>query len=333
MKGLTAHPKAIPPKFFYDARGSQLFDAICELPEYYLTRTEMGILQPQAQMLATLVGPDCRLIELGSGASKKVRLLLEALRPSQYLGVDISKDFLLQSTRQLAADYPWLEVHAACADFSQTLDLSYCPPSVGKLAFFPGSSIGNFHPHEAMHFLEQLAANLRPHGALLIGVDLKKDSRLLHAAYNDAQGVTAAFNLNLLWRIRAELDTDLDPACFAHQAFYNESQGRIEMHLLSRERQRLRIEAHVIEFNAGEDDPYRKFVQIPHRGVSGAGPAGRLPAGICLDRSGAAVQRTLSAFAGEPLNVTVHQGQCCHSGRECRNPGPGMVCNPPFTSL
>ena len=252
LKGLAAHPKAIPPKFFYDARGSQLFDAICDLPEYYLTRTEMGILQQQAQTIATLVGPDCLLIELGSGASKKVRLLLEALRPSQYLGLDISKDFLLQSTHQLAADYPWLEVHAACADFSQTLDLSYCPPSVEKLAFFPGSSIGNFHPHEAVHFLKQLATNLRPHGALLIGVDLKKDARLLHAAYNDAQGVTAAFNLNLLWRIRAELDTDLDPACFAHHAFYNESQGRIEMHLLSRERQRLRIEAHVIEFDAGE---------------------------------------------------------------------------------
>ncbi|MFO1432516.1 MAG: L-histidine N(alpha)-methyltransferase [Candidatus Competibacteraceae bacterium] len=252
LRGLTARPKAISPKFFYDARGSQLFDAICELPEYYLTRTETGILQRQAQAIAALVGPDCLLIELGSGASKKVRLLLETLRPSQYLGVDISKDFLLQSTRQLAADYPWLEVHAACADFSQTLDLSYCPPSVEKLAFFPGSSIGNFQPHEAVHFLAQLAANLRPHGALLIGVDLKKDPRLLHAAYNDAQGVTAEFNLNLLWRIRAELDTDLDPARFAHQAFYNESQGRIEMHLLSREQQRIRIEGRLVEFEAGE---------------------------------------------------------------------------------
>lgn len=252
LQGLTARPKAISPKFFYDARGSQLFDAICELPEYYLTRAEMDILQRQARTIAALIGPECLLIELGSGASKKVRLLLDALRPSQYLGVDISKDFLLQSTRQLAADYPWLEVHAACADFSQTLDLSYCPPSVEKLAFFPGSSIGNFQPHEAVHFLAQLAANLRPHGALLIGVDLKKDPRLLHAAYNDAQGVTAEFNLNLLWRIRAELDTDLDPARFAHQAFYNESQGRIEMHLLSREQQRIRIEGRLVEFEAGE---------------------------------------------------------------------------------
>jgi dimethylhistidine N-methyltransferase len=252
LKGLAARPKAIPPKFFYDTRGSRLFDAICGLPEYYLTRVEMDILQRQAQTMATLVGPECLLIELGSGASRKVRLLLDTLRPSQYLGVDISKDFLLQSTRQLAADYPWLEVHAACADFSQTLDLSYCPPSVEKLAFFPGSSIGNFHPHEAVHFLEQLAVNLRPHGALLIGVDLKKDPRLLNAAYNDAQGVTAEFNLNLLRRIRAELDTDLDPARFAHQAFYNESQGRIEMHLLSRERQRIRIEDRVIEFDTNE---------------------------------------------------------------------------------
>ncbi len=252
LKGLTARPKSIPPKFFYDAQGSRLFDAICELPEYYLTRAEMEILQRQAGTIAALVGPECLLIELGSGASRKVRLLLDRLRPSQYLGVDISKEFLLQSTRQLAADYPWLEVHAACADFSQTLDLSYCPPSVEKLAFFPGSSIGNFHPHEAVHFLEQLAANLRPHGALLIGVDLKKDPRLLQAAYNDAQGVTAEFNLNLLRRIQLELDTNLDPARFAHQAFYNESQGRIEMYLLSRERQWIRIEDRFIEFEAGE---------------------------------------------------------------------------------
>jgi dimethylhistidine N-methyltransferase len=252
LKGLAARPKAIPPKFFYDTRGSELFDAICGLPEYYLTRAEMDILQQQAQMIATLVGPGCLLIELGSGASRKVRLLLDTLRPSQYLGVDISKDFLLQSTRQLAADYPWLEVHAACADFSQTLDLSYCPPSVEKLAFFPGSSIGNFHPHEAVHFLEQLAVNLYPHGALLIGVDLKKDPRLLQAAYNDAQGVTAEFNLNLLRRIQLELDTNLDPARFAHQAFYNESQGRIEMHLLSWQRQRIRIEDRFIEFDANE---------------------------------------------------------------------------------
>ncbi|MFO1431427.1 MAG: L-histidine N(alpha)-methyltransferase [Candidatus Competibacteraceae bacterium] len=252
LAGLTARPKAIPPKFFYDTLGSQLFDAICELPEYYPTRVEIDILQQQAGTIAALVGSECLLIELGSGASRKVRLLLDHLRPRHYLGVDISREFLLQSTRQLAIDYPWLDVHAACADFSQKLDLSYCPPSVEKLAFFPGSSIGNFHPHEAVHFLKQLAANLQPHGALLIGVDLKKDPRLLHAAYNDARGVTAEFNLNLLRRCRLELDTDLDPSHFAHQAFYNESQGRIEMHLLSRERQKIRIEDRVIEFEAGE---------------------------------------------------------------------------------
>ncbi len=174
LRGLAARPKAIPPKFFYDERGSHLFDAICELPEYYPTRTETAILQANVREIAALAGSECLLIELGSGASKKVRLLLDALQPALYLGVDISRDFLLRSTQRLAADYPWLEVHAACADFSQMLELSYCPPSFNRLAFFPGSSIGNFHPHEAVEFLRQLAANLHPRGALLIGVDLKK---------------------------------------------------------------------------------------------------------------------------------------------------------------
>lgn len=252
LRGLAARPKAIPPKFFYDERGSHLFDAICELPEYYPTRTETAILQANIGEIAALAGPECLLIELGSGASKKVRLLLDALRPTLYLGVDISKDFLLRSTRRLAVDYPWLEVRAACADFSQTLDLSYCPPAFNKLTFFPGSSIGNFHPPEAVNFLRQLAGNLRPRGALLIGVDLKKDPDRLHAAYNDAQGVTAEFNLNLLRRIQNELDTDLDPSRFGHRAFYNEPAGRIEMHLVSLAAQRVRVEDRYYRFAAGE---------------------------------------------------------------------------------
>ncbi|MEZ5582217.1 MAG: L-histidine N(alpha)-methyltransferase [Candidatus Competibacteraceae bacterium] len=252
LAGLTAQPKAIPPKFFYDERGSQLFDAICELPEYYPTRTEIAILRHHAHEIAELAGPETLLIELGSGASKKVRLLLEAVRPAVYMGVDISKNFLLQATAKLAADYPWLDVHAACADFSQHLNLSYCPTEFKKLAFFPGSSIGNFEPNQAVVLLEQLKETLTPDGALLIGVDLKKEPRILNAAYNDTQGVTADFNLNLLQRIKNELDTDLNPEQFQHRAFYNETRGRIEMHLVSRQSQQLRIEDSQFRFAAGE---------------------------------------------------------------------------------
>lgn len=253
LQGLLRQPKTIPPKFFYDARGSLLFDAICELPEYYPTRTEVSILQTYAEEIAALAGPDVLLIELGSGASKKVRLLLDALKPHAYLGVDISKDFLLESTYQLAADYPWLNVHAACADFSQTLNVSaYSPSENKKLAFFPGSSIGNFDPPHALALLKQLRQGLLPDGKLLIGVDLKKSPAILNAAYNDAQGVTADFNLNLLQRIQNELNTDLQPDAFAHYAFYNEALGRIEMHLASRSQQSVRIENQDFDFAAEE---------------------------------------------------------------------------------
>lgn len=252
LRGLASRPKRIPPKFFYDERGSELFDGICNTPEYYLTRTEISLLRRHAKEITALAGPECLLLELGSGASKKVRLLLENLQPSAYMGIDISRDFLLNSTRKLAADYPWLEVHAACADFTQALNLSYCPNHLKRLAFFPGSTIGNFEPDEAVSFLRRLRRVLHPDGALLIGIDLKKDPAILHAAYNDAQGITAEFNLNLLRRIRRELDTDLNPANFQHRAVYNETLGRIEMHLVSLHAQRLHIGDHWFSFAAGE---------------------------------------------------------------------------------
>jgi dimethylhistidine N-methyltransferase len=287
LNGLAAQPKSIPPKFFYDQRGSELFDAICEVPEYYPTRTEIGLLQTHAHEIAGLIGPQCLLIELGSGASKKVRLLLEALKPSAYLGIDISRDFLLQSTRQLAADYPWLEVHAACADFSQELALPGLSAGGGrnKLAFFPGSSIGNFEPGEAITLLDRLADILGPGGALLIGVDVKKDPQILNAAYNDAQGITAAFNLNLLERVRNELDTTLNPADFYHQAFYNSEQGRIEMHLGSRRAQRVRVARHWFEFARDEtihtENSYKYWV-LEFQSL--AAQAGYQPIRVWLDQ-------------------------------------------------
>ncbi len=167
LRGLSARPRRIAPKYFYDERGSRLFDAICGLPEYYPTRTEMGILESCAQEVARLAGPDCTLVELGSGASRKIRLLLEALRPRHYLGVDISREFLIASVRRLASDYPWLEVHAACGDFSQ--ELGWPDVAVGgrRLLFFPGSTIGNFEPYEALAFLQRAppaAPGRRPAG-------------------------------------------------------------------------------------------------------------------------------------------------------------------------
>jgi dimethylhistidine N-methyltransferase len=265
MRGLSGDPKMILPKFFYDAHGSKLFDAICELPEYYLTRTEVSILQHCAGQVAELVGPGALLVELGSGASKKVRLLLDALRPAAYMGVDISRDFLLQSTRKLARDYPWLEVHAACADYSEALALPYCPPDLKKLAFFPGSSIGNFEPNKALAFLKSVGQFLQPDGALLIGVDLKKNPRTLHAAYNDTEGLTAAFNRNLLRRMQTELGARLDFDSFSHMAFYNRAKGRVEMHLVSRRAQQISLDGRCFDFDRGEslhtENSYKYTVQ------------------------------------------------------------------------
>lgn len=252
LQGLATTPKAIPPKFFYDEAGSKLFDRICLLPEYYPTRTEMAILESAAAQIAQLAGTAPLLIELGSGASRKVRLLLEALRPAAYLGVDISRDFLLASTQRLAEDYPWLEVHAACADFSQNIRLPYARPDVKKLAFFPGSSIGNFDPDDARRLLQRLAARLQPDGALLIGVDLRKPTAILDAAYNDTRGVTAAFNRNLLVRMREELRAEVDVDAFHHHAFFNEDQSRVEMHLVSRRPQTIAIDRQYFEFEHGE---------------------------------------------------------------------------------
>lgn len=241
INGLYAKPKAIPPKFFYDERGSRLFDAICELPEYYPTRTETALLRTHADEIAKLIGKECLLIEPGSGSSQKVRMLLEALQPTAYMPMDISRNYLLQAAQQLAADYPWLEVHATCIDFTSELTLHSGLPSAHRVAFFPGSSIGNFEPVDAIGFLRNVASMVGVDGGLLIGVDLKKDESILNAAYNDAQGITAEFNLNLLARINRELDADFALESFKHAAFYNPEVGRIEMHLKSRTSQTVTI--------------------------------------------------------------------------------------------
>lgn len=268
LQGLASRPRRLAPKFFYDERGSKLFDAICELPEYYLTRTEMGILENCAADVARMAGPESALIELGSGASRKIRLLLETLRPRHYLGIDISREFLRESAQRLARDYPWLEVQAVCADFMQDFELPAGANEGRKLAFFPGSTIGNFEPHEAVGFLQRVRRLVQPDGALLIGVDLKKDARILHAAYNDGAGLTAAFNLNLLQRLRAELGAEVNPNGFRHHAFHNAARGRVEMHLISRRAQEIRVRGRRFPFASGEgihtENSYKYSVEEFH---------------------------------------------------------------------
>lgn len=253
MEGLQREQKVIPPKYFYDQRGSQLFDAICELPEYYPTRTELGILKDNAREIAECIGPECLLVEPGSGSSYKVRTLLDSMQPQAYIPMDISKTHLIQAASKLSDDYPWLEVHASCIDFTEKLHLPDELPAVEKkVAFFPGSSIGNFEPLDAIHFLADMAEMVGQDGGLLIGVDLKKDRHILDAAYNDASDITADFNLNLLERINRELQGEFDLNTFEHHAFYNEARGRIEMHLVSKTAQQVRLDDFSIAFNKGE---------------------------------------------------------------------------------
>ena len=254
LAGLAGEPKALPCKLFYDARGSALFEAICDTPEYYLTRTETGILETNAPDIAARIGPHCRLVELGSGASRKVRILLQALQqPAAYLPVDISRDHLRAAAAGLAADFPGLYVVAVCADYTRPFELPPLSGPPGKtVGFFPGSTIGNFEPEAVVAFLTNCARLLGPGGEMLIGVDLKKSPDILNAAYNDAAGTNAAFNLNLLYRIRRELGGDLDADRFAHVAFYNEREGRIELYVKSLADQTIGIGGRRFRLAAGE---------------------------------------------------------------------------------
>jgi dimethylhistidine N-methyltransferase len=252
LAGLSAPQKRLSPKFFYDTRGSHLFEAICETPEYYPTRAETAILRRHAGEIAAAVGRSVVLIEPGAGAMDKVRLLLEDLKPEHYVPMDISGEHLLRAARRLATDHPWLTIDAVCTDYSRGLDGADLPRDGKRVVFFPGSTIGNFEPAEAAEFLRQMAQLAGPGGGLLIGVDLKKDPETLHRAYNDAQGVTRDFNLNLLHRMNGELGADFDPAGFQHYAFYQPRAGRIEMHLVSRLAQTVRIGGERIGFVEGE---------------------------------------------------------------------------------
>jgi dimethylhistidine N-methyltransferase len=252
-RALAARPRSISPKYFYDVRGSQLFDAICELPEYYPTRTELAILRSHAPEIAAQMGPRAEIVEFGAGSCVKVGLLLDAMeRPARYLPIDISGEHLAASVAELRERYPALDVQPLVADYTQRLLLPAPLPGAGlRVGFFPGSTIGNFTPAEALHFL-QVAGQVLRGGALLLGADLIKDPAVLHAAYSDAQGVTAAFNLNLLARANRELGARFVLDQFAHSAFYNAPRQRIEMHLVSRRRQMVTLGGECFEFEEGE---------------------------------------------------------------------------------
>jgi dimethylhistidine N-methyltransferase len=251
--GLGASPKVLPAKYFYDAAGSALFEQITVLPEYYPTRTELGILDARGPEIAALLPEGAALVEFGSGSTAKLRRLLRHLPGlSAYLPVDVSGEFLREQAGLLRGDFPDLAVEPVVADFTRPFALPEGVENRALAGFFPGSTIGNFEPGEAARLLDVFGRILGPGATLVLGVDLVKDRSVLEAAYDDAAGVTAAFNLNLLHRINRELDGEIDPDAFAHRAFFNEAASRIEMHLVSRRAQSVRVAGRGFAFAEGE---------------------------------------------------------------------------------
>jgi len=282
-QGLCRETKTLPAKYFYDKNGSELFDAITQLPEYYPTRTEIQLLLENKSEIAQLLGKNCFLFELGSGSSVKTRLLLDALRPKRYIPMDISHDHLAETTRALKCDYPWLDVYAAYVDYARPWE--YLDFGAGSYnIFFPGSSIGNFEPHSAIRLLKRIKSQILCSGGLLIGVDIKKDTTVLEAAYNDSRGITSRFNLNILKHINTRLKANFDIDRFRHFAYYNSAEGRIEMHLESTCAQTVKINGNTYEFKKGEtihtENSYKYF---PDEFLLMAREAGFLPAKTWID--------------------------------------------------
>lgn len=254
LAGLAGRPKTVPSRWFYDDRGSELFERITGLPEYYLTRTEHGILRENAAEMAGFAGPGAVVVvEYGAGAGLKIEILLAALEsPAAYVPIDVAGDFLAASARRIARRFPGLEVRPVVADFTARFDLPADLPAARRLAFFPGSTIGNLDESMARAFLAQARRHTRQGGRMILGADRAKSPDVLTAAYDDAAGVTAAFNRNLLVRINRELGGDIDPESFAHEARWTAARSAIEMHLVSRRAQRVRVAGQVFDFAAGE---------------------------------------------------------------------------------
>ncbi len=304
--GLRQRQRVIPPKFFYDAHGSHLFDLICTTPEYYPTRTETGILEQFGAHMAEMIGASCVLIELGSGSAVKTPLLLRHLADdAAYMPIDICEPHLRQSTQRLQSVFPALRIHPLCADYTRLPALM--PAGAAhqrRVIFFPGSTIGNYNRDEACRLLRHAAQLAGNNGALLIGVDCKKAPERLNAAYNDASGHTAAFNLNLLTRMQRELGAQLDPDGFTHYADYNAVHGRVEMHLVSRHRQTIRLDGETFHFEKGEtihtENSYKystpEFQQL-------ARESGWHPKMVWTDRDSLFNVHYLSLSASEPQHL------------------------------
>jgi dimethylhistidine N-methyltransferase len=252
LAGLAAQPRRIAPKFFYDAAGSRLFDRITQLAAYYPTRTEIGLLKAHGAAMAERLGRGSALIELGSGSDLKIRTVLDALAPAEYLPLDISGSHLRTAAMGIARDYPGIQVRATCVDYTRPFTLPATAPGLHRVAFYPGSSIGNFEPGQVLELLGWIATLVGPGGRLLVGVDLKKDEARLNAAYNDPEGVTADFNRNLLVRMAGELDARVALDAFAHHAYYNRVHGRIEMHLRAQRPTTISLDGQRFDFAAGE---------------------------------------------------------------------------------
>ena len=252
VEDLSQHPKRLSPKYFYDAAGSELFEAITRLPEYYPTRTELGILNECGSAIAAIIPPGAALVEFGAGATTKVRRLLEKSALGAYVPVDISGDFIRGQADALRRDFPKLAVYPVAADFTAPFELPAAIAALPKVGFFPGSTIGNFEPHEACRFLRSARDILGDGALMIVGVDLEKDERVLYDAYNDAAGVTARFNLNVLVLINRELGGNFDVSSFTHRAIYNRERHRIEMHLIAKKSQAVRLLGTSFSFRAGE---------------------------------------------------------------------------------
>lgn len=252
MRGLLSTPKWLPPRLFYDEAGSRLFERISGLQEYYLTRAELAILRGRNHEIAMHAGPDSAIIEYGSGPGVKIRPLLDALKPVAYFPVDIAAAQLGRMAGRVSFDYPNIWVHPICADYTLPLRLPPLPESTRRIAFYPGSTIGNFHPSEAATFLRTVRRTIGPTGALILGADRRKEARVFDAAYNDAEGITAEFNLHLLERLNKEFGADFHLSTFQHQAFFNSDSSRVEMHLVSREAQTINVAGVPVHFEPGE---------------------------------------------------------------------------------
>lgn len=275
LRGLNKVPKSLPSKFFYDERGSKLFDKICLLDEYYPTRTEMDIISGNIEDIVEKIGQNVLLIELGSGSSKKIELLLDHLdHPAAYVPIDISGNYLYHSVARLENRYPDLRITPVVADYTRPFELPDFDCTFDhKTVFFPGSTIGNFKPEKAVSFLKLCADLAYPNGNMLIGVDLIKNTDILEAAYNDSEGITAAFNSNILLHINSITNADFDPDKFEHRAFFNKKESRIEMHLDCKENHTVHLGGRAIIFQKGEsihtENSYKysleKFENIANR--------------------------------------------------------------------